>query len=335
MNIRLQKFLAEAGIASRRAGERLMSEGRIKVDGVVATELGTRVDPERQRITFDDKPVKAQRKFYLALNKPRGVLSSRTDPSGRRTVLDLLPREWSMVYPVGRLDADTEGLLLLTNDGDFCLHVTHPRYGVRKRYVATVEGRIDAHGLSALTRGVVHEGERLKAERARLLGANNTHSVVELELAEGRNREVRRLFEVLNLVVVQLQRLQIGPIKLGELPSGRWRTLSPAEVRSLMQATVAPRAPHAPGPPAPEPAAPAFSPTPAVSDGVGMTRTPGRPRPARKGRPFPPSGPFAKPRVAARGPDRSRPERSGRGGFRAAAPGGFGGGGGLRRRPRD
>ena len=235
MKIRLQKILAEAGVASRRGAEQLIAEGRVTVNGAVVTELGTKVEPGADRVVFDGRPVKAQRKLYLALNKPKGVLSARKEASGRPTVVDLLPREWSTVYPVGRLDADTEGLLLLTNDGEFCLRVTHPRYGIRKRYIATVEGRVEGAVLSALTRGVTDQGERLHADRARVQGVNNTHSVVELELTEGRNREVRRLFEAQGMTVVHLERVQVGPIKLGELRPGRWRTLSPAEVRSLMR----------------------------------------------------------------------------------------------------
>jgi len=135
---------------------------------------------------------------------------------------------------VGRLDFDSEGLLFLTNDGQFSLHLTHPRYGVRKKYLATVEGRLAPEALSQFTQGVTHEGEKLKAESARLKSANNSQSLVELELAEGKNREVRRLFESQGLTVRRLQRTQIGRIKLGELPSGKWRTLTEPEIKSLL-----------------------------------------------------------------------------------------------------
>jgi len=143
---------------------------------------------------------------------------------------------------VGRLDRDSEGLIFMTNDGDFTLRLTHPRFGVRKQYRAIIEGRVQPQMLRKFTEGIEHEGETLRAERARLVDANNSHSIVELELAEGKNREVRRLFETQNLTVVRLQRTQIGPIRLAELPEGRYRALSPTEVKSLMELTANPAA---------------------------------------------------------------------------------------------
>jgi 23S rRNA pseudouridine2605 synthase len=152
----------------------------------------------------------------------------------RHTVGNLLPKEWDNLYSVGRLDFDSEGLIFLTNDGEFGLHLTHPRYGVKKKYVVSVSGRVKPEMLERFTRGVLHEGDNLKAERARVLSANNSNSVVELELAEGKNREVRRLFESQGLEVNRLVRTQIGKIKLGELPSGKWRTLTEPEIKSLL-----------------------------------------------------------------------------------------------------
>jgi 23S rRNA pseudouridine2605 synthase len=232
--VRLQKFLAESGVASRRAAEQHMREGRVTVNGAPATEPGTKVDPAHDVVLVDGQRVRPARKLYVALHKPRGYVCTRKDPEDRRVVGDLLPREWTSVYPVGRLDRDSEGLLFLTNDGEFCLHLTHPRYGVRKHYLATVEGKLAPEVLSRFTAGVVHEGERLRAESARLLSASNSASVAALVLAEGRNREVRRLFESQGYEVTRLQRVQVGPIKLGELPVGRWRTLTPAEVKTLL-----------------------------------------------------------------------------------------------------
>jgi pseudouridine synthase len=232
--VRLQKFLADAGVASRRAGEQIILAGRITVNGRPVTVLGTKVDPLHDRVTMDGTPLKTRRKLYIALNKPAGYLCSRKDPPQRRTVGELLPKEWTNLYSVGRLDYATEGLLFLTNDGDFCLRLTHPRYGVCKKYVATVEGRVEIELLGRLIRGVMHEGEKLKAERARLLSANNSRSVVEVELAEGKYREVRRLFEAQGLEVTHLRRTQIGRIKLGDLPVGKWRTLTEPEIKSLL-----------------------------------------------------------------------------------------------------
>jgi 23S rRNA pseudouridine2605 synthase len=239
VQVRLQKFLAEAGVASRRAGERLIVNGLVEVNGRVIQELGAKVDPLHDEVKVEGRPVKARRKIYVALHKPRGFLSTRSDELERRIVTDLLPREWSHLHPVGRLDRDSEGLIFLTNDGEFTLRLTHPRFGVRKKYRAIVEGRVEPVMLRRFTEGVEHEGERLRAEHARLVDANNSHSIVELELAEGKNREVRRLFESQGLLVERLQRTQIGPIRLGELPEGRWRALTPAEVKSLL-ATDAP-----------------------------------------------------------------------------------------------
>jgi 23S rRNA pseudouridine2605 synthase len=233
-SVRLQKFLADAGVSSRRAGERLIAAGSVSVNGRVVTELGAKVDPLHDEVALDGRAVRARRKLYIALHKPRGYLCTRIDPGSRRLVGDLLPREWGNLFTVGRLDRDSEGLIFLTNDGDFSLRLTHPRYGVRKKYVAVVEARLEPSQIAAFTRGVRHNGELLKAERVRLIDATASRSVVELELAQGKNREVRRLFEVLGHEVVELKRIQIGPIRLGELPVGKWRALVPAEIRSLL-----------------------------------------------------------------------------------------------------
>lgn len=232
--VRLQKFLAEAGVASRRASEKIILEGRVAVNGRPMKELGGKVDPVHDRVTLDGEPLKARRKIYVALNKPPGYVCSRRDEFERRTVGALLPREWDNLYTVGRLDFESEGLIFLTNDGEFSLHLTHPRFGIRKKYWATVSGRVESEMLHRFTRGIFFEGEQLKAEKARLLSANNSNSVVELELAEGKNREVRRLFASQGLEVTRLVRTQIGKIKLGELPSGKWRTLTESEIKSLL-----------------------------------------------------------------------------------------------------
>lgn len=234
MNVRLQKFLAEAGVASRRASEKLIRDGLVSVNGRVVNQLGSKVDPEHDQISVQGQPVRVQRKLYLALHKPRGCVCSRKDEHERPTIYELLPKEWTNVYSVGRLDFASEGLLFLTNDGEFALRLTHPRYGVRKRYVVTVEGRVDAAMLAEFTRGVYHDGEKLKAERAWLVSEGKVQSVVELELAEGKNREVRRMFETKQLTVRRLVRTQIGRIRLGELKPGRWRTLTPTEIKTLI-----------------------------------------------------------------------------------------------------
>jgi 23S rRNA pseudouridine2605 synthase len=234
LKVRLQKFLSEAGVASRRAGEKIILEGRVEVNGHAARELGAKVDPVADKVTVDGTPVRVKRKLYVALNKPPGYVCSRRDEHERRTIGSLLPAEWSNLYSVGRLDYESEGLIFLTNDGEFSLRLTHPRYEVRKKYVATVTGRVGPEITGRLTRGVPDAGEMLKAERARVVSANNSNSVVELELAEGRNREVRRMFASQGLEISRLVRTQIGKIKLGELPSGKWRTLTEPEIKSLL-----------------------------------------------------------------------------------------------------
>ena len=232
--VRLQKFLAGAGIASRRAAEQVILAGRVAVNGSPVRLLGTKVDPEHDKVTVDGKPVRVQRKLYLVLHKPRGCVCSRADEHDRPKIYDLLPKEWQSANSVGRLDYASEGLIFLTNDGEFALRLTHPRYGVRKIYRATVEGKAEHSMLRRFLEGVEDAGETLKAEKARLISANNSHSVVELELAEGRNREVRRLFASQELNVTRLQRTQIGRIKLGELPVGKWRALTEPEIKSLL-----------------------------------------------------------------------------------------------------
>ncbi|MBI2927177.1 MAG: rRNA pseudouridine synthase [Pedosphaera parvula] len=233
--VRLQKYLADAGVASRRASEEVILAGRVTVNGQSVRVLGTKVDPLHDDVAVDGQPLKARRKLYVALHKPRGYVCTRDDPDKRRVIGALLPKEWTHLYTVGRLDRDSEGLIFLTNDGEFALRLTHPRYGMRKKYLATVEGRVPRELAAGLQRGVVLEGETLKAERVRVLSANNTHSLVELELTEGKNREVRRLFEAHNFTVSRLVRTQIGSIKLGELPAGKWRTLTDVEIKSLLK----------------------------------------------------------------------------------------------------
>lgn len=234
MNIRLQKFIADAGVASRRAGEQFILDGRVSVNGQTVRLLGTKVDPEQDKIAVDGRLVRAKRKIYVALHKPVGCVCSRQDEHGRPTIYELLPREWETVQSVGRLDYDSEGLIFLTNDGQFALRLTHPRYGVRKRYLASVGGEVTVEMLGKFTAGLWHMGEKLKALSARVVSGSRARSVVELELGEGKNREVRRLFESQGLAVKKLQRTQIGKIKLGELKPGKWRTLSDIEIKTLI-----------------------------------------------------------------------------------------------------
>ncbi|MCL5096894.1 MAG: rRNA pseudouridine synthase [Candidatus Omnitrophica bacterium] len=233
--MRLHKFLAHAGVASRRASELFILAGRVRVNGHLVRELGTQITPGEDRVTVDDKDIKAPRqRLYVALNKPPGYICSRHDPQKRQSLMDLLPKEWSRLYSVGRLDWESEGLIFLTDDGQFCLGLTHPRYGVGKTYRVTVEGRVAPETLARMKQGVRNRGEELRADKARLLECSKTRSIIELELSEGKNREVRRLLEAQGLRVTRLQRTQIGRIKLGELPLGKWRRLTKSEIKSLL-----------------------------------------------------------------------------------------------------
>jgi len=221
-------------VASRRTGERFILEGRVSVNGATVRLLGSKVEPDRDQVAVDGKPVRARKLVYVALNKPAGCVCSRQDELNRPTIYELIPREWNTVQSVGRLDYNSEGLIFLTNDGQFALRLTHPRYGVRKKYLATVEGEVTREMLQLFKRGVYHEGERLQALAAKVISGTRDKSVVELELGEGKNREVRRLFESQALTVKKLLRTQVGRIRLGELKPGKWRTLNAAEIKTLI-----------------------------------------------------------------------------------------------------
>lgn len=237
MEVRLQKFLADAGIASRRASEEFIREGRVTVNGHLVTALGSKVNPLHDEVKVDGRALKAKRKLYIAVNKPPGYICSSDDPEKRKTVHRLLPKEWSNVYSVGRLDFNSEGLIFYTNDGEFALHLTHPRYSIPKKYMVTVGGEVTLEHIRTFEKGIFSEDEVLRAQKGRILKSNKSHSMVELTLTEGKNREIRRMFEALGLEVERLQRVQIGPIKLGQLPRGKWRTLTEPEIKSLMQRT--------------------------------------------------------------------------------------------------
>jgi pseudouridine synthase len=233
--VRLHKLLAEAGVASRRAAERLIAAGRVRVNGVAVVEAGAHADPARDAIEVDGRPLPTvEAKRYVLLHKPRGFLTTREDPRGRRRVFDLVPDLGARLHSVGRLDFDAEGLLLLTNDGDLTYRLTHPRHGVRRVYEVLVEGRVEPAVLDVLRRGVVLEDGPARVERARRLrdGGPGLHWI-ELQLAEGRYREVKRLCRSVGLVVQRLRRVAFGPLELGALPPGQWRELTPGEVARL------------------------------------------------------------------------------------------------------
>jgi 23S rRNA pseudouridine2605 synthase len=235
MEERLQKLIAHSGLTSRRGAEELIRQGRVRVAGRPA-HLGQKVDPEKARVEVDgvSLPIRPGA-VYLLVNKPPGLLSTAHDPYGRPTVVDLVPAE-TRLYPVGRLDADSEGLMLLTNDGDLADLVTHPRYGVSKTYTVLAEGVPSRAALRSLAEGVQLEDGPARARSARLLDARDRKALVEVVMGEGRKREVRRMFEVIGHPVLRLVRTAIGPLRDSTLSPGEWRPLTLEEIRALYQA---------------------------------------------------------------------------------------------------
>ena len=241
---RLQKILSTAGIASRRAAEVLMQEGRVTVNGETVTELGTKADPEVDDVRVDGRRVKAsQRRRYILLYKPRGYITTRSDPQRRPTVIDLLEkggvREY--VYPVGRLDYESEGLLLLTSDGELAARLTHPRHGVAREYQARVRGVPDQRELERLSKGVVIDGRRTAPARVTISkvieGDSGADAVLSFVIREGRNRQVRNMCDEIGHPVVRLKRVRIGPISDDHIRPGEFRDLTPGEVAALKKSS--------------------------------------------------------------------------------------------------
>lgn len=233
--VRLQKVLAEAGIASRRKAEELIETGKVKVNGKVAV-LGQKVDTDFDKIECNGKSVKTSvKKYYIMLYKPTGCICTLHDEEDRTTVMEYVKDIDARIFPVGRLDYDTEGMLLLTNDGDFANEITHPRNSVEKTYVAHVKGgQMSKESLSTLRRGVKLEDGMTKPAKVRLDTIyNNGTSLLEIVISEGRNRQVRRMLEAVGHPVIALKRTKIGELELGNLPYGKWRHLNPAEIASF------------------------------------------------------------------------------------------------------
>ena len=235
--IRLQKYLAECGVASRRASEKLITDGLVTVDGVVITELGTKVEPGKSRVTCEGTPVVLDEKVWIMLNKPTGVICTSEDPEGRETVLDLLPACASRLYTVGRLDVMSEGLLLVTNDGELAHRLMHPRHHVEKKYQVWIDRELTPSEIDRMLNGLNSRGEKLKAlkvEPLRRILVNQPGYT--LTLGEGKNRHIRRMMEVLDCKVVRLVRVSVGPLRLEKLRSGEHRNLDPWEVDKLRKA---------------------------------------------------------------------------------------------------
>ena len=231
---RLQKILAQAGIASRRHSEALIQAGRVAVNGTVVTVLGTQADPEKDTITVDGREVRlAAEKSYFLLHKPKGFLSTCYDPEGRKTVLELVPYVPGL-HPVGRLDKDTSGLLILTNDGDFTEALTHPRHGIRKTYLAEVKGRPTPAAIETLRKGVKLDGTLTQPAQVEILERHKDTTLLAITIREGRNRQVRRMAEAVGNPVVKLERVSIDELTGQDLPAGQFRRLSPQEVTQLL-----------------------------------------------------------------------------------------------------
>jgi len=275
MEQRLQKILSQAGVASRRAAERLIADGRVTLNGKTVLEMGTKADADTDDIRVDGRRLRApERKRYILLNKPAGVVSTRSDPQRRRTVIDLLAGVREYVYPVGRLDYETGGLLLLTNDGDLAARLTHPRHGVERSYEARVAGMPDAEALRQLREGIPLDGRRTLPAEAMLLNPRHESAgrpkglqlrdregpqpreregVVQITIREGRNRQVRRMLEAVGHPVRELARTRIGPLTDRRLKAGMWRDLTKEEVTTLQ--ALANRPAPTPPPRRPRPAA--------------------------------------------------------------------------------
>lgn len=235
--VRLQRYISMSGAASRRHAEEMILAGRVKVDGKIVDELGTKVEIGANKVYLDGEELKiVSKKYYIMLNKPEGYICSVTDQFDRPTVIDIIKEDLPNVslHPVGRLDFDTSGLLLLTNDGDFTYRITHPKHNVPKTYVATLKGGIEIKHLAQLRKGVKVEDYVTSPAEVDLIDSYPGRSVVRITIHEGKNRQVRKMFEALGYKVVALHRESVGKVDLGNLPYGRWRHLTSVEVNVLM-----------------------------------------------------------------------------------------------------
>ena len=231
---RLQKVLAKAGVASRRGAEKLIRQGKVRVDGKVVTEMGTKVDPETQVIKCNGVTLASQeKKVYILLHKPSGYLSTVDDPQGRPIVTDLLKNIKERVYPVGRLDLDTEGALLLTNDGELAQKILHPSHEVNKTYVAKVKGMPGMKKLDELSKGIVLEGRKTWPASIKVLSKKSQPATIRITIHEGRKRQVRKMFEAIGHPVLELKRTAYGKLELGGLGPGKYRFLTPADIKFI------------------------------------------------------------------------------------------------------
>lgn len=234
--VRLQKYLAQCGVASRRKAEQLIASGRVAVDGAIVTGMGIKVDPAHQRITFDGAPLRQrQQKEYYLLNKPKGYVTTASDPQGRPIVTGLIRNSSARLFPVGRLDIDTHGALILTNDGELAQKIQHPSHEVKKTYEALVEGRPNNRKLLELADGIDLEGRRTSPAHLAVLEAGSRTTRVRVIIHEGRKRQVRKMFEAVGHRVIDLKRTSYGGLQLGTLPEGGYRRLTPKDLKKIFK----------------------------------------------------------------------------------------------------
>ncbi|HXD87777.1 MAG TPA: pseudouridine synthase [Urbifossiella sp.] len=232
---RLNKYLAHAGIGSRRHCDTLIAAGRVKVDGHKVADLGLKIDPARHAVAVDDHPVRSEKLVYWVVNKPVGYLSTNSDPAGRPRAIELLPHVDQRVYTVGRLDEGSEGLLLMTNDGELAFHLMHPRFGIPKTYLVLVAGKPTPVDIQKLLDGVWLSEGKVKAKDVRRMKPQGNSTWLRIVLTEGKNREIRRMLAQLGHKVMKLRRTAIGPVTLDKLPKGKCRRISAAELTELQK----------------------------------------------------------------------------------------------------
>ena len=234
--LRLQKYIADSGITSRRKAEELIREGRVRVDGRVVTEMGVKIDPDVNTVEVDGRDIRPeQKKFYIMLNKPTGYITTTSDDFDRPTVMELTRDVHARIYPVGRLDYDTQGMLILSNDGDFANAIMHPSNKLKKTYLVWTRGMITPDAIKKLRAGVDIGDYVTRPAEVELIGANERESNIKVIIGEGKKRQVRRMFETVGFPVIRLKRVEIGGVMLGNLPEGKWRHLRKAEIDLLMK----------------------------------------------------------------------------------------------------
>ncbi len=236
--MRLNKFLASCGIASRRKCDELIFAGKVKVNGEIIKTPAFKIDPEKDEVSVNENVVKLPKKIYIALNKPEGVLCSLKDDFGRTLITDLIPEIKERIFPVGRLDFNSEGLILLTNDGELSNRLIHPKYKVEKTYHVLIKGNIDRDSLERLSNGIELDGKKTQPSKIRILDMGKKTTFIEIKLKEGKKRQIRRMLKEVGYEVKKLRRVKFGPIKLGRLKKGEWRYLTKKEVENLYKITM-------------------------------------------------------------------------------------------------